>query len=454
MRKTLFHQSLPAVIKAPLSALMICLSLSLSLSVCGQTIIVRPEDGMMDEPFNVRVTGLKPQRPVIVRASMQDADGKQWQAFAGFYADARGAINLAAQAPANGSYTGIDAMGLMRSMNLPGSDYNRARFAYKKASPLTMRISAEVDGQVIASTEIIRRFMRPDGKMIDVRENGMVGTLFIPNGAGPFPGVIVLGGSEGGINSEDVAALLSAHGYAALALAYFGAEGLPNALEEIPVEYFKRAIDWMLSRPFIKGSGVALFGTSKGAEAALLTGAHYREVRAVVGYVPSGVAWSCICATPDKSSWSFEGKSVPYLPQATDPTYSPPQGFPLRPRVNYMYRLQNREAVERATIPVERINGPVLLISARDDQMWPSELMANAVMKRLKSYRHPFADQHLVYESAGHLVGKAYLPAGATVIAGGRLSTGGTSEGNALAQADSWPKVLKFLETGFQSRTP
>ena len=52
----------------------------------------------------------------------------------------------------------------------------------------------------------------------------------------------------------------------------------------------------------------------------------------------------------------------------------------------------------------------------------------------------------LEYADAGHLIGKGYLPAGSTLVGGGRLETGGTPAGNAAAQADSWPKVLAFLE--------
>ena len=441
-----------SIIRALAVVMLMCLGISATMCVHGQTFIVQPRDGMMDEPIAIRIIDLKPQQPIIVRASTQDADGKLWQSYAGFYADERGEVNLSTQAPVNGTYTGIDPTGLIRSMNLPGADYNRARFAYRRAESLTFNFSLDVAGQSSPTTTVIRRFMPLQGKMSDVREAGLVGTLFTPPGGGPFPGIIVLGGSEGGLNSEDVAALLSSHGYAVLALAYFGAEGLPSSLEEIPLEYFKRAIDLMRSRPFVKGGGVAVVGTSKGAEAALLVGTHYREVRAVVGYVPSGVVWSCICGAPDRSSWSFGGKSVPYIPQGTDPTYRPPQGFPIRPTVNYTYRLQNQAAVRQATIPVERISGPVLLISAKDDQLWPSSVLADLVMKRLKSHKHPFPDRHLSYEAAGHLIGKAQLPAGATVIAGGRLATGGTPEGNALAQAASWPKVLTFLETVFRAR--
>lgn len=149
------------------------------------------------------------------------------------------------------------------------------------------------------------------------------------------------GGSEGGLSSEDLAAVLASRGYAALALAYFKTEGLPSSLEEIPLEYFKLAIDWMLKLRQVRSGGVALIGTSKGAEAALLTASHYKEVRAVVGYVPSSVVWSCICGASNKSSWSFEGKPVPFIPQATNLTYRPPPGFPISPAINYLYRLRN-----------------------------------------------------------------------------------------------------------------
>jgi hypothetical protein len=37
-------------------------------------------------------------------------------------------------------------------------------------------------------------------------------------------------------------------------------------------------------------------------------------------------------------------------------------------------------------------------------------------------------------------------------VAGGRYALGGTSRGNAEAAADSWPKMLEFLERARASR--
>jgi hypothetical protein len=50
------------------------------------------------------------------------------------------------------------------------------------------------------------------------------------------PALLIFGGSEGGLSGTLIAALLAAHGYPALALAYFNAPGLPATLSDIPLE--------------------------------------------------------------------------------------------------------------------------------------------------------------------------------------------------------------------------
>jgi dienelactone hydrolase len=73
--------------------------------------------------------------------------------------------------------------------------------------------------------------------MIDIREQGIVAKLFLPNTGEPRPAVIVLSGSCGGF-CEPVAQVLASKGYVTLALAYFNVDGLPKNLENIPLEYF------------------------------------------------------------------------------------------------------------------------------------------------------------------------------------------------------------------------
>jgi hypothetical protein len=266
--------------------------------------------------------------------------------------------------------------------------------------------------------------------------------LFIP-ARQSAPGIIVLGGSDGGFPDNE-AALLATNGYFALSLAYFGADSLPSELAEIPLEYFARAIEWLRVQPGVWSDQVALFGTSKGSEAALLVASQITEIRAVVANAPSSVAWSCICGEAALPSWTLRGNPVVSVPPGADPSYVRAEGEPLRPTVNYLYRLS--QAPAGAVIPVERIPGPVLLVAGGDDQLWPSLPMARAIMERRASLGGHPDDQLLTYPNAGHLIGKAFVPAGSTRVAGGRLESGGTPADNARAQADSWPRVLAFLE--------
>lgn len=81
-------------------------------------------------------------------------------------------------------------------------------------------------------------------------------------GAGPFPGIIDLFGSGGGL-CEYRASLLAGHGFAVLALAYFGFEDLPEYLDDMHLEYFEEAVDFMLQHPKV-GSSVCLNAEERG----------------------------------------------------------------------------------------------------------------------------------------------------------------------------------------------
>ena len=84
----------------------------------------------------------------------------------------------------------------------------------------------------------------PDGATReDVRADGLNAILYRPAGDKPAPLIIMLGGSEGGLQAASgVGVSFVRHGYAVLALAYFMDEGLPQTLAnlEIIIEMLKR----------------------------------------------------------------------------------------------------------------------------------------------------------------------------------------------------------------------
>ena len=374
---------------------------------------------LIDDAFNIHLNGFTPGQRLTLKASMLDDFARQWEAYAEFQADAQGRVNVATQKPLVGTYNNADPMGIVWSM-LPTGETQNILFAKVHATHIPLLLSVEVAGEIVSRVDMDRKLATPEIERTEVREAGLFGTFFQPAGGKRVPAVLLFGGSSGGLN-ESKAALLASHGYAVLAIAYFSYEQLPQYLVNIPLEYFATALDWLQAQPLVNGDRLAVMGQSKGGELALLLGATFPQIKSVVAYVPSSVVWQGLGGSYEQmlskpSSWSYLGQPLPSVPMLytpssdTENTSPSPVGRAISFTPMYLNSLSNTEAVERATIPVEKTNGPVLLISAQDDALWPSSHFCELVMQRLDKYTFPHVYQHLNYKGAGHMINFPYLP--------------------------------------------
>jgi dienelactone hydrolase len=270
---------------------------------------------------------------------------------------------------------------------------------------------------------------------LDVRQDGLVAHMHQPAGRGRVPAVLLVGGSGGGIGWQDeMAALLAERGFAALALAYFGMDGLPKELDRIPLEYFDRALAWLARRPDVDPKRIAIGGVSKGGELALLIASRHPEIRGVAVFVPSGIVFQSIASGyPKTSSWSFQGKDLPFVaygkvdnPKSTAEIY----------RAG-LEQAEESKSMEAAVIPVERINGPILLLSGQEDNLWPSTMLSEMIVARLRSHMFRYPVEHTAYPEAGHLI--------SSIRKDNVTRRGGTPEGNRRAQEDGQRRFLEFF---------
>jgi dienelactone hydrolase len=280
-----------------------------------------------------------------------------------------------------------------------------------------------------------------------------VGTLFSHASGKADAVVIVLGGSEGGID-ENRAAIIASNGFDAFAMGYFGMDGLPKELANIPLEDVDQTIQWLDERPDLRGLPIVLEGDSKGAEFALLAAARNPAVCAVVAVSPSSQVFEGFSteAGVQRSSWTVQGVPVPFannpVPAAIKAQIKAARAMHVPISYRNQYLAIATPPQDESTIPVWNVRGPLFLVAGADDQLWPSDVFVNRIIDERKSHRVSYHDVALIFPKAGHQIDVPYMPTSgvANVIEPGfSLALGGTPSGYAKADATMWLQMLSFM---------
>lgn len=265
--------------------------------------------------------------------------------------------------------------------------------------------------------------------------------------------LVVFGGSEGGINTR-FAKRFAKLGYGVYALGYFNVEGtkLPKHLVQVPIEYFKNAIEQIKS--LNKNSECCyLVSGSKGAEAILtllaLTGETYKRAVLLSGSdrVLEGLGKQNRPA--QKSSWLYSGKDVPYTPMdglsfmeylkmAWNLFKVPPQL-----RDMYLRSVKNKQTGDQGLLRIENISTKILFLSGEDDNLWPSTVMAQNLETQFRKEGLDDLLKHTSYSGAGHAILGGHV---ALQNANTQKFLGGNIKDSKVADEKAFKEIFSFLE--------
>ncbi|XP_042356582.1 peroxisomal succinyl-coenzyme A thioesterase-like isoform X2 [Plectropomus leopardus] len=411
-----------------------------------------PARALIDEQVSIKGSFLPPRCPVTVCAQMHSDEGDLWEAFAHYNTDADGTVNLARDHSVGGSYLGCEPMGLFWGLQpAPGA---REGLRLKKKdveTPYVVQMSlleghvtpSERQSTELAAVATERWYMAPGVQRKEIRQDGVVGTMFLPPGPGPFPAILDLWGMGGGL-VEYRSALFASRGYVSLSLAYFNHRDLPGPLNRISVgdSYFKSAFKLLQDHPQVCGNRIGIIGLSYGVYLTL-------RMATQVDVNPS-----CLICINGPIGTNVKPSDADDETEPTDSglkywTYDD-QGY-----VSFREISLPANLIPETKVKLENITCPLMYIVGEDDLSASSIENADVIEETLKAAGKSQLFTRLSYPGAGHLIEPPYAPnsrAALWCIKPRKMFTlwGGHPAPHAAAQEDSWKRVLDFMENNLR----
>ena len=240
---------------------------------------------------------------------------------------------------------------------------------------------------------------------------------------------------------EFKASLLASRGFAALALAYFAYDDLPEAPSFIDMEYFEEAANWLSNHPKVLPHGIGVHSICFGSWiSVLMASLKMNAVKTVVAISPFVVAFS--------SPFQYKGKVSNVIPLENTKNVLTKDGSIWRHSFSTVTDCKPQVSKYPAITPVENISCPVLLVFGTGDLNVNSDFATELIFNRLKAHGKEHLCSILHYPEAGHLIEPPYTPhcyASYSRSTASNLVWGGEMNAHAKAQEDAWPKILNFL---------
>ncbi|XP_060081590.1 acyl-coenzyme A amino acid N-acyltransferase 1-like [Ylistrum balloti] len=409
----------------------------------GVQLSVHPHNVMVDERVSVRVSGLASNQKVTIHSWIKGKKGEIFASCGCYQAENDGTVDLESTPASSGTYTGTNGMGFIWSMRPnPGQKSPRLRLLQMDVTkPQLVNISVHSghlsltdlcqssSNQPLVTEVLTRWYKSPNVNREPVMSGRLRGTLLIPNGAGPYPGIIDIYGAGGGI-MEHRAALLASQGYAVLALPFFGYQDLQKNLNDLDLNYFKEAVTFLDTHTHVQSGGIGIMATSKGAELGQFLAIHSPLVKAIA---------------------SING--MPYL--SFSPVHDGHITYPHAIELDLSLYEQTEEGIVAKPghcfdtskfFKLWESDVKVLSISGTDDMNVHPDLQQLQVKCFPPNKRDNI--ELVVYQGAGHLIEPPYSPlcrASFNRLLQTCMVWGGKPADHAYAQEDSWRRILDFF---------
>jgi dienelactone hydrolase len=248
----------------------------------------------------------------------------------------------------------------------------------------------------------------------NMKEHGFVGHLAEPDGGSDRAVIVIMGGEQSILPGIKFAERFADYGITGLAVSLFGAEGLPDAPNQIPLDMFIPAVEYLRSRKGIEH--ISVYGQSMGSIFAVLVAQYIGGMENLIMVSPTHVPFEGTAkdkkTMTGRSVATFKTRDIPFVSadlsklkaikyyKHEDAEYKVTGMW-----IAYHDAYKDREKASKAMLHVEKTGSRILLIAGHEDEAWPAEYSVREIEEDLKKAGYEKDVKVIVYPHGSHLNG-------------------------------------------------
>ena len=383
-------------------------------------------------------------------------------------------LKLLANVKSPGNYTVNLSLGkFTASSNFNGIEYDCSDLFYKLsrfgrsfscAPDDSMKFKAELfeNDHLLDSKIIERRIFPENGVYNKVSKNGLIGHLFIPDGAdnNKHPGILTIGGLGGPRLYRP--SLLASRGFVTFEIEYHTTNGKQIAKDSYDLDYIEAGLEFLKSIPQVDRTRIGTMGISRGGEIAMSATRFLNSdnsIKAAVG-ISSPVWNSCFGPHVYKNKILIPGSQTiahkDYLkfdrqffrnmfvkgPEVDKSKFE--EIYETNDNIfalDKFHEQMGQETLKETWLKIDEIEADTLFIFGELDKNVPGPA-CHELVKQIST-------ESVLYENTGHIIDTPYFgfknelltARGSDVY----FDLGGTQNFHGEAEIDSWEKIVSFF---------
>ena len=246
------------------------------------------------------------------------------------------------------------------------------------------------------------------------KEHGFVGHLAEPDGRSDKAVIVVMGGEQSILPGIKFAERFADYGITGLSVSLFGAEGLPDSPNNIPVDMFIPAVNYLREKKKI--DHISIYGQSMGSIFAVLAAQYIGGFENLILVSPTHVPFEGTLkdkkTMTGRSVATWKGEDISFVKAdfsniKASKYYRHPGSVckVLGMWIAYHDAYKDEAASLKARLSVEKTGARILLIAGDEDEAWPAEYSVRLIEKELKDKGYDKEVKVIVYPHGSHLNG-------------------------------------------------